>query len=162
MRVFVEQEAILTLFEDSRAATLSAVADLDWALPLGADGWRGADVLGHLAAWELEAARALAAHQSGAAYAPPAAREAFNQAVFEQARQAAPARALADWQAARAELTERVLALEWPGYGRRLDSADGPLFIGALAKRLIAHEQAHIRAVLRAAGRDQPYDTWGG
>lgn len=162
MRVFVEQEAILTLFEDTRAATLSAIAELDWSLPLDAAGWRGADVLHHLAAWELEAARALAAHQAGAAYAAPADRAAFNQAVFERQRHSAAAQALAGWQAARAELMGRVLDLEWPGYGRRLSAPDGPLFIGPLAKQLIAHEQAHIRAVLLAAGRAQPYDTWGG
>ena len=162
MRVFVEQEAILTLFEDTRAATLSAIAGLDWSLPLDGAGWRGADVLRHLAAWELEAARALAAHQTGATYLAPPARAEFNQAIFQTYRHAAAEQAQESWQAARAELLERVLALEWPGYGRRLSAPDGALFIGELAKRLILHEQEHIRAVLRAAGRAQPYDTWGG
>lgn len=162
MRVFVEQEAILTLFEDTRAATLSAIAGLDWALPLDGAGWRGADVLHHLAAWELEAGRAIACHGAGQAYRAPDSRDAFNQAIFARHRQADPEQALEGWQSARASLMERVLALEWAAYGRRICGPDGALFIGELAKRLIAHEQAHMRDLLRSAGRLQPYDTWGG
>ena len=162
MPVFVEQEAILTLFEETRSATLSAIAELDWTLSLEEFGWRGADILHHLTAWELEVARALAAEQAGQPYTPPDSRAIFNLFVFQTQRNTSPEQAVERWQAARAEVIERVLALEWPAYGRRLNTPGGWLFIGELAKQLIAHEQGHIRAVLRQAGRDQPYDTWGG
>jgi hypothetical protein len=162
MPVFVEQEAILTLFEETRAATLSAIAGLDWTLPLEEFGWRGADILHHLTAWELEVARALAAERAGQPYTAPESRAIFNLFVFQTQRNASPEQAVERWQAARADLIAGVLALEWPAYGRRLSTPVGQMFIGELAKHLIAHEQGHIRAVLLQAGRDQPYDTWGG
>jgi hypothetical protein len=153
MALHVEQDALLDLLRESRAVTLAAVASLDLASPFDQESnRRGRDMLAHLAAGEAATVRALAAHLAGAAetgaapdhpaLAPPAPPEE----IFQR------------WQQQREQLQATLAKLAWQDYHRRLAVAGGTMFIGEIVKRLIGHEQFHVRALLAAAGQPQPFD----
>ncbi len=153
MALNVEQEAVLDLLRESRAVALAAVASLDLTTGIDAETTRrGSEILAELIAREAATASALAAHLAGAAHAGAAADDA-------PPSPATPAPELLGlWQRQREQLQATIAGLAWADYHRRLPVAGGALFIGEIVKRLIGHEQFQVRALLAAAGQDQPFD----
>ena len=161
MRVFVEQEAIITLLDETRAVSVQALADLDLALVVEPNsGWRGLDMLAHLAAGEAQTTLALMALLYAERDQLPE-QTAFTQPIWNVNQPLDAAEAFTYWQQVRADLLTQIAALRWEHYHQRIPTVGGSLFIGELAKRLISHEQDYIRALLATAGRPQPYDTVG-
>ena len=161
MHVFVEQEAIITLLDETRAVAVQALADLDLALVVEPNsGWRGLDVLAHLVTWEAQTTLALAALLHAERDQPPDY-AAFKHPVWSANPALDAPESFADWQQARADLLRQIAALPWNYYHQRIATDAGSLFIGELAKRLIDHEQHHVRVLLAAVGRPQPFDTVG-
>ena len=161
MRVFVEQEAIITLLDETRAVSVQALADLDLALVVEPNsGVCGLDVLAHLAAGEAATTLALTTLLH-ADRAKPNHHSMVTQPMWSANQALDAAQAFTYWQQARADLLTQIATLRWEHYHQRLPTDAGSLFIGELAKRVIDHEQHHIRALLAAAGRPQPFDTVG-
>ncbi len=65
------RRSLLSLLEQQRRETRSILSQIDPQLVVHEDerAWRVRDVLGHLAAWNEEAARSLRAHANGGEYA---------------------------------------------------------------------------------------------
>ena len=161
MRVFVEQEAIITLLDETRAVAVQALADLDLALVVEPNsGWRGLDVLARLAAGEAQTTLALMALLQAERDQLPE-QTAFTQPIWNVNQPLDAAEAFTYWQQVRADLLRQIAALPWNHYHQRIATDAGSLFIGELAKRLIDHEQHHVRVLLAAVGRPQPFDTVG-
>ena len=161
MRVFVEQEAIITLLDETRAVSVQALADLDLALVVEPNsGWRGLDVLAHLVTWEAQTTLALMALLQAERDQLPE-QTAFTQPIWNVNQPLDAAEAFTYWQQVRADLLRQIAVLPWNHYHQRISTVGGSLFIGELAKRLIDHEQYHIRALLAVAGCPQPFDTVG-
>ena len=161
MRVFVEQEAIITLLDETRAVSVQALADLDLALVVEPNsGWRGLDVLARLAAGEAQTTLALMALLQAERDQLPE-QTAFTQPIWNVNQPLDAAEAFTYWQQVRADLLRQIAALPWNHYHQRISTVGGSLFIGELAKRLIDHEQYYIRMVLAVAGCPQPFDTVG-
>ncbi len=130
MAVFVEQEAILELLQTSRAASLAA---LQYLPPPD---------LAQLIALEQQATKDCAGHTN------------------QVALLAAESSGLAQWQQQRQRLAETIAALPWASYGRPIQTAAGPIYLGELVKRLIAAEHQQFSQLLQAGQHPPIIDQW--
>lgn len=156
MPLQIEQEAILDLLSETRAASVAALANLDLSLVDSHSGWCGYDVLAQLAAGEAATSVALAALQCGEQVIIPAVVPAL--ALFAAPRLECAAASYGQWQRARQQMRASLATLAWEHYHQRLPTTNGAIFVGELIKRLIGYEQVALRAILGSVGRRQAFD----
>lgn len=130
MAVFVEQEAILELLQTSRAASLAA---MQYVQP--ADFAQLIDL-------EQQAIRDCAGHTG------------------QQPQRIDQSSGLAHWQQQREQLVQAIAAIPWSGYGQRIQTAAGALYLGELVKRLIAAEHQQLSQLLRVEQCPAIIDQW--
>jgi uncharacterized damage-inducible protein DinB len=93
---------------------LVAVANLEMPVYTDADAgvsWRIRDILGHIATWDLEAARSLRAYRAGEVYLTPDFDEEeddFNQQAVAEQRKLSTQELVAEWEQAHEEFKEAV------------------------------------------------------
>jgi hypothetical protein len=93
---------------------LVAAADPEMLVYTDADGgasWRIRGILGHIATWDLEAARSLRAYRAGGVYLTPDfddEEDDFNQQAVAEQRKLTTQELMAEWEQAHGEFKEAV------------------------------------------------------
>ena len=159
MPINLEQEALTDLLTQTRETTVSALTRLDLERPLDALGRHGYDLLRHLTAWERLICTIIAEHERGPLITQiPLStdqRNAFNRAAL--ATPLAPEAARQEWEIIRATLREAVNTLTFEAIHRPIHLSGGAMFVSEIIKRVIGHEQHHIRSVCAIQQQTHPY-----
>jgi uncharacterized damage-inducible protein DinB len=108
-----EGEAFVERLKESHSATRDVVDSVDPELPVHAEsGWTVRDILGHIGAWDNQAAKSLRAFGAGSEYSlTDEDDEAFNQQEYQRLRQLDIQQSYAAWEGAREEFIEAVSQL---------------------------------------------------
>ena len=102
----VEREALVERLKQSHLATRDVVDGVDPEFPVHTEsGWTVRDILGHIGAWDSQAARSLRAFGVGTEYSlTDGDDEAFNQQEYQRLRQLDAAQSYAASEGSRDEL----------------------------------------------------------
>ena len=112
-----DKSYLIDLLTETHSNLRELVAAVDPEMPVYADGdegasWRIRDILGHIATWDLEAARSLRAYRAGGVYLTPDFDEHeendFNQRAIAEQRKLTTRELLAEWEREREEFKEAV------------------------------------------------------
>jgi hypothetical protein len=154
-----ERDRFLSLLRDRRERFRLVVAEVGFSIDSDADlgrqaggGWTLAEHLVHLAAWERRFARVVCRGQK---LPYPSQWQRFNDAVWEEWKGVAPAKARAEYEEGFRELVNAVSALpeegdpERPGLLRGWDAA------------MPQHYRDHAKILLENAGLPEP-PVWRG
>lgn len=159
MPINLEQEALTDLLTQTRETTVTVLARLDLEQPLDALGRHGYDLLRHLTAWERLISNVITEHGHGpiSTHIPLSdpERSAFNRAALATPRTHDAVRH--DWEATRTAMREAVNALAFEAIHRPILAPSGTMFVSEIIKRVIGHEQHHIRSVCAIQQQTHPY-----
>ncbi|RME87935.1 MAG: hypothetical protein D6770_08120 [Anaerolineae bacterium] len=143
----------LTESHESLRATLEGV-DLETVV-YADSGWRIRDIIGHIATWDREIAKALRAFLAGEVYLTPDIGDdesAFNEQAVAAQRQLSTQQILSEWEGARAEFKAAIEAIppeRFPGdmlYPWGDERGD----IAGLVETMIKHDAEHRADILHA------------
>ncbi|MBN1311150.1 MAG: maleylpyruvate isomerase N-terminal domain-containing protein [Anaerolineae bacterium] len=147
-----EKDRLIARLTEARNKTLAVLKDADLNAVAHPDSqWQVRDVLGHMAAWDYEAAAALQAYLAGGEHRVKDGLEAFNQQAYQKRKHLDNAGMMADFGAAHEAFKSALLevppdkmqdrmAYAWGGYGTVAYSIEG----------MIEHEEEHRGEIERA------------
>jgi len=106
----VERAALVERLRESHSVTRNVVDGIDPELPVHTDtGWTVRDILGHIGAWDVQAAKSVRAFGVGNEHAVDGQDdEAFNEQEYRRLRELDPQQSYAAWQGARDEFISAV------------------------------------------------------
>jgi hypothetical protein len=106
----VERAALVERLKESHSATRDVVDGIDPELPVHTDtGWAVRDILGHIGAWDVQAAKSVRAFGMGSEHAlDEQDEEAFNEQEYRRLRELDSQRSYAAWEGARDEFISAV------------------------------------------------------
>lgn len=115
-----DKKHLLDLLTETHSAIRTTVTGIDPEMRVYTDtDWRVRDIMGHIATWDRQVAKALRAFRAGTEYSiPDLDEDAFNeQAVLEQ-RELTAQQIFAEWEQAREDFKEAVQEIpfdQFPG-----------------------------------------------
>jgi len=155
----VERKALVDRLQESHSTTRDVVDGVDSEFPVHTDtGWTVRDILGHIGAWDIQAAKSLRAFGKGNEHSlGDQDDEAFNQQQYRRLRELDPQRSHAAWEGARDELIAAVEKLpDELGAGVLLYPWGDRGSLAQLVDEMIEHDVEHrdelIGAISAAGG----------
>jgi len=151
-----EKEHLLAHLVDTHQSVLAALARVDLEMPVYKEsGWRARDILGHIAIWDREVAKALRAHAAGSEYLIPEFNDEgeFNANSVREQRQLSTQQILNEFESAYSELRDAVVdisAERFPG-GMQYPWGDESGSITQLVEYMIEHAVEHRDEITKAA-----------
>lgn len=151
------RRSMIELLEQTRRVTRSTLSGLDPAFVVHGDerAWRVRDVIGHLAAWNVEAARSLAAHASGRAYTCISSRSKYydyNGPAADERKQWTVEQVWAEYEASHDQLRSAVQAIpadRWESAVLYPWNERGT--VEGLIKKMMKHEKVdHCNLIVKA------------
>lgn len=150
-----EKDRLIEHLAATRARTL---ADLKHVNPNTIvhrqSGWLVKDVIGHMAAWDYEAAASLRAYLAGDDYQPHSDLEAFNQQAYRKRKKLTATKVLADFAAAHDDFKSALLDVP-------PDRLAGPMIfawgvtgtVTQMVEGMMFHEEEHRHEIKQAFRR---------
>ncbi|MBN1428402.1 MAG: maleylpyruvate isomerase N-terminal domain-containing protein [Anaerolineae bacterium] len=136
----------------ARSKTLDVLKGIDLTAVAHPDsGWQVRDVVGHLTAWDYEAAASLRAYVAGKPYQIQTDPEAFNQQAYQERKELSDEEVLSDFGAAHATFKSTLLTVPPDKMSGQMTFAWGDR--GAVSKMIegmIFHEDEHRQEIERA------------
>lgn len=150
-----EKERLLERLTATRAKTL---ADLKHVNPNiiahRKSGWLVKDVIGHMAAWDREAAASLRAYVTGDDYRPQIDMEAFNQQAYQRQKKLSAGQILAEFAAAHNAFKSALLDVPPDRISGPMLFAWGPTgTVIQMVDVMILHEEEHRHEIKQAFRR---------
>ena len=149
-----EKTRLVQLLEETRRDTLIALEGVDDEMVVDPEsGWRVKDIIGHLAAWDIEAVTALRAYGRGEVYLIPnyTTMDDFNARHIEKRKALLADQIRAEWETAHHDLKIALqeipldrfvvrMAYPWGGHGA----------ISELVEIMAEHEREHCEDIAKA------------
>jgi len=109
----VERTELVERLKESHSATRDVVDGVDPEFPVHTEsGWAVRDILGHIGAWDIQAAKSVRAFGMGNEHSlDDQDNEAFNQQEYRRLRELDPQRSYAEWEGARDQFIAAVKQL---------------------------------------------------
>ena len=154
----VERKELVDRLKDSHSTTRDVVDGVDSEFPVHTDtGWTVRDILGHIDAWDIQAAKSLRAFGMGNEHSVgDLDEEAFNQQEYRRLRELDPQQSHAAWEGARDEFITAVEQLpDELGAGVLLYPWGERGSLAQLVDEMIEHDVEHrdeLIEAIRAAG----------
>ena len=154
-----DRKHLLDLLNESREATRTALKglDLETRIYTGAN-WRIRDILGHIAVWDMEVAKALRTFlQDGEYVIANLDEDAFNEQAVQERKALAGDQVLAEWEQSQKELIEAVQEIpseKFPGdllypWGDERGS------ITELVEYMVGHAAEHREEIIKTIENTQ-------
>lgn len=146
------------LIEQLSATRAKTVADLKPVNPNiiahKKSGWLVKDVIGHIAAWDQEAAASLRAYAADDAYQPQSDLEAFNQQAYQKRKKLTISQVLTDFAAAHNAFKSALLDVPPDRLSGPMRFAWGPTgTVTQMVEGMILHEEEHRHEIKQAFRR---------
>ncbi len=150
-----EKERLLEFLTAARATTLAELKHVNPnVIAHRKSGWLVKDVIGHIAAWDYEAAASLRAYMADDVYQPQIDMEAFNQQAYQKRRKLSIGQILADFAAAHDAFKSALLDVP-------PDRLSGPMLfawgatgtVTQMIDGMVLHEEEHRREIKLAFRR---------
>jgi hypothetical protein len=147
-----EKDRLIGQLSVARNKTLEVIQRADLSTIIHADsGWQARDVLGHMAAWDYEAAASLRAYLEGRQYQVQADLGGFNEQSYQKRKTFNTEEVMADFSAAHDAFKSALLAVQQ-------EKLDGPMTfawgghgtVGQMVTGMILHEEEHRHELAQA------------
>jgi uncharacterized protein (TIGR03083 family) len=150
-----EKDRLIERLAATRAETVAALKPVNPnIIAHRPSGWLVKDVIGHLAAWDYEAAASLKAFAAGDCFEPQVDLEAFNQQAYQKRKKLSLTQVLKDFEAAHNDFKSALLSVP-------PDRLSGPMLfawgatgtVNQMVEGMIIHEEEHRHEIKQAFRR---------
>lgn len=149
-----EKQRLIRLLKETLSDTLAVLERVDDynAVAHSDSGWRVKDVIGHMAAWDHEAAAALRAFSRGEEYHIPgyAGMEGYNWREYEKRKELDAERVVAGWREAYKDMQSALDEVPLDKMRKRFRFPWGAWgTVTAMIEVMVGHERWHWEEILK-------------